>query len=284
MKRYWKIVRSQPHPIKFLLSRLLMKTRLCWLFTINQDGFTLRFYPSAASAKLWIDPTAKGTDSEFDLTFLASYLKEGDTVIDVGANIGRTTLAAAFAVGDRGKVIAVEPNPKVYQYLIGNVTLNRTKNVQAFNIAVGNIIGAVFLSDIKWDDMNEITTETQKDCITVSVNRLDQLIKAAQEIALLKIDVEGYEKFVLEGAGKLLDLTNCIYFEAYEKHFNKYDYGWTDLFDFLGSKGFSVFNISFRKETLSTVPRDYWAYRCENLVAIRTVDGFVKRTGFRLEA
>ena len=283
MSRYWKIVRDHQHPTKFLLSRLLMKTKLCCLFTIHQDGFVLRFFPSAASGKLWIDPTAKDTDSEFDLTFLASYLKEGDTIIDVGANIGRTTLAAAYAVGDTGKVFAFEPNPRIYRYLVGNLLLNRTKNVQAYNVAVGNTSGTVSITDTKWDDMNEVVEGINQNSIAVSINRLDQIIHVDQEIALLKIDVEGYEKFVLGGAGKLLDLTYCIYFEAYEEHFNKYNYGWTDLLGFLSSKGFSVFNISFKRKALSTVSEEYRANKCENLVATRTVSGFVQRTGFRVE-
>jgi hypothetical protein len=144
MNRYWKIIRNQQHPTKFLLSRLLMKTRLCSLFTIHQDGFVLRFFPSAVSAQLWIDPTAKSTYSEFDITFMASYIKKGDTIIDVGANIGRITLAAACAVGHTGTVLAFEANPRIYRYLMGNLTLNRVNNVQAYNIAVGNSNGKVF--------------------------------------------------------------------------------------------------------------------------------------------
>jgi FkbM family methyltransferase len=265
------------------MSRILMKTGLCWLCTIQQDGFVLRFCPSTVSAQLWIDPTAKETYSEFDLTFLASYIKKGDTIIDVGANIGRLTLAAACAAGDSGKVFAFEPNPRIYRYLIGNLALNRAKNVQACNIAVGNVGGKVFLSDLKWDDMNEVVTEMQGNCIAAPINRLDRLIEVGQEIALLKIDVEGYEKFVLEGAGKLLDSTICIYFESYEKHFNKYNYSWTNLFDFLISKGFYIFNISFRKKKLSPVSGRYFGHKCENLVATRAVDRFVVRTGFRVD-
>ena len=283
MNKYWEIIRSQQHPTRFLISRLLMKTRLCWLFRIKQDGFVLRFCFSAASAKLWIDPTGKGTDSEFDLTFLASYVKEGDAIIDVGANIGRMTLAAARIAGASGKVFAFEPNPRIYKYLVENLLLNRAKNIQVYNTAVGSVRGEVFLSDIKWDDMNGVVTDMENHCIAVPINRLDRLINLYREIALLKIDVEGYEKYVVEGAGTLLDSINCIYFEAYEKHFNKYNYGWKDLFDLLNSKGFSLFSISFRKKTLSKVLRDYSANKCENLIATRAVDAFVERTGFHVE-
>jgi hypothetical protein len=131
--------------------------------------------------------------------------------------------------------------------------------------------------------MNEVVKEMSENCIDIPVNRLDRLIDGKQKIALLKVDVEGYEKFVLEGAGRLLDLTDCIYFEAYEKNFNKYNYNWTNLFDLLNSNGFSVFNISFRKKTLSAVSGEYRCNKCENLIATRKVNGFVQRTGFAVE-
>lgn len=283
MSKYWKILRRQQHPTKFLLSRFLMKTRLCSLFTIHQDGFVLRFFPSAVSAQLWIDPTAKDTYSEFDTTFMASYVKKGDTIIDVGANIGRITLAASCAAGHSGHVLAFEPNPRIYGYLMGNLTLNRVNNVQTHNIALGNSNGNVFFSDIKWDDMNMVVKQMSENCIAVPMNRLDRLIDAKQNIALLKVDVEGYEKFVLEGAGHLLDLIDCIYFEAYEKNFNKYNYNWTNLFNLLNSNGFSVFNISFRNNTLSPVSGEYCSNKCENLVATRSLDRFLQRTGFAVE-
>ena len=107
MKRYWQILRSQPRPVLFLLSRLLMRTGLCRLFLIRQQGFVLRFYPSALSATLWMAPDDRHADADF----MRAYLRPGDVAIDVGANIGWYSLLAAGLVGGDGRVVGVEPNP-----------------------------------------------------------------------------------------------------------------------------------------------------------------------------
>ena len=61
-----------------------------WL-TIRQAGFVLRFHPSSLSAALWIDPE----DHQAEAVFFRRYLRPGDVVLDVGANVGLTTLVAS---------------------------------------------------------------------------------------------------------------------------------------------------------------------------------------------
>jgi tRNA A58 N-methylase Trm61 len=63
--------------------------------------------------------------------------KPGEIVIDVGAHIGYYTLKAARAVGTKGKVIAIEPNPENFHLLRNNVILNRFYNVMTLPIAIG---------------------------------------------------------------------------------------------------------------------------------------------------
>jgi len=60
-----------------------------------------------------------------DLPFLKKFLKKGDFVIDIGAHVGDTTIAQAVAVGREGAVLALEPNPNVYEILEANAALNR---------------------------------------------------------------------------------------------------------------------------------------------------------------
>jgi hypothetical protein len=123
LQRYFKIIAEQKHPVRFLFSRLLMRSGLSVLFVIKKEGYKLKFYPSSLSAALWVD----SDDRHADERFLKEYLQSGDIVIDVGANIGSLTLAASDIVGESGKVYAVEANPKIFSYLRGNLLLNQKK-------------------------------------------------------------------------------------------------------------------------------------------------------------
>jgi len=63
--------------------------------------------------------------------------KEGDVFIDIGAHIGRYTLEAAKAVGEKGKVIAIEPHPSNFKILNENIKLNNLNNVITLNWLLG---------------------------------------------------------------------------------------------------------------------------------------------------
>src|SRR5258706_13958840 len=95
VKDYLRILYNHKRPLKFLAARLLAKTGLCRMLKIEQSGYKLRFYRSNLSEQLWIDPGWRGPA----LAFFYSYVRTGDTVIDVGANIGDTALVCALRAG-----------------------------------------------------------------------------------------------------------------------------------------------------------------------------------------
>ena len=70
-------------------------------------------------------------------------LAEGDTVIDVGANVGCFALFAAHKVGSTGRVIALEPNGETFRQLDRNIALNRLQNVQSLRMAMSGQSGMV---------------------------------------------------------------------------------------------------------------------------------------------
>ena len=273
MKRYWQILRSQPRPVLFLLSRLLMRTGLCRLFLIRQPGFVLRFYPSALSATLWMAPDDRHADADF----LRAYLRPGDVAIDVGANIGGTALAAAAAVGERGRVIAFEPHPRTFRYLLGNLALNHAGNVRPHNLALGKASGTVRFANRGSDDQHSVVAGC--DGIEVRVERLDGVLAGQGPIALLKIDVEGYERFVLQGAEGLLGGTACVYFEVDEAHFARHGYATDDLLGLLRRAGYTILRLEEGRR-VARVPAGFTATACENLIAVRSVPDFLRRTGF----
>src|ERR1017187_7645019 len=151
--RYLQILREQPNLPKFLVSRVLWRTGLCSLFKIYKEGYRLGFHPTALSVILWIDPQNRRIDE----VFLKRYLKEGDIVVDVGANIGDLTLTAALAIGPKGKVYSLEAHPRTYGFLRKNVSFNDCSNIVLFNLALGDKESEIFFSDLKWDDQNHVS-------------------------------------------------------------------------------------------------------------------------------
>lgn len=255
-------ITAQPRPLRFLASRLLWHTGLCSLLTIDRGSYRLRFYPSAYSTTLWFDPEAISADERLFRTLL----REGDIVIDVGANIGSLTLAAAAMVGPSGTVYSIEAHPQTYKYLFGNLSLNQAHNVMALNVACGKEDRTVHFSDQKSDDQNCVADIG----LTVPMKRLDSLITLPEgrHVALLKIDVEGYEKFVLEGATSILARTDAVYFESWDLHFEKFGYRLQDILAILDGFGFDVCRIR-EGNVLHKIDNDYVSLHCENLLAMR---------------
>src|SRR5687768_378891 len=118
--RRLNIITTHPFPMRLVTSRFLMRTGLCRLFSIQRHKYTLTFFPTALSAALWINPRERH-DEEM---FLRDLVGPGDTVIDVGANIGSITLALADAVGPSGRILSIEPHPRLFRSLTANIARN----------------------------------------------------------------------------------------------------------------------------------------------------------------
>jgi FkbM family methyltransferase len=273
VKHYWAVVSRHPRPLRFLTARLLMATGACRLLTIQQCGHRVRFHPANLASQLWIDPGCR----DEALSFFHDYLKPGDVVVDVGANIGDTVLTAAARVGSSGRVIAIEPHPRTFAFLRENVALNHADNVQLLNVAVGAAPGTARFSDDRRDDMNRIGDGG----LEVAVETLDHLVSSDKPIALMKVDVEGYEKFVFEGAPSVLRRTACAYFEVSALHVKRYGYATRDLLSLLRSGGFAVFRHAGRRR-FAPVTATFDTAGFENLLALRDADDFARRTGWQL--
>jgi len=129
--------------------------------------------------------------------YIQKFVSEGSVVIDVGAHIGTLTLTMAKAVGPRGKVMAFEPQLKLFRELFMNMALNESLNIDYFYSAVGNCIGKAELSPS--DPINEGHTKLEGGTGQfVDVITIDSL--KFERVDLIKIDVEGMEKEVLQGA------------------------------------------------------------------------------------
>jgi FkbM family methyltransferase len=259
MRRLHLRVKEEPQPFRFLLSRFLWHTGAGRRFLIAlDDDLRVRFHPSALSATLWLDPDFNRLDRDL----LKSYLHAGGVFVDVGANVGVLTLAAAQRVGPSGRVYAIEPHPAVYQYLIDNIALNGFSNVVAMDCALGATEGLANLSDRRSDDQNSIVDAS---ALSVPMRRLDDIVPPDERVDLLKIDVEGFELFVLRGASDTLKRTASVYVEVWDERSRRFGYRARDVIAILRDAGFLLV-----RPTEATRPLDDDIGRtCENVLATR---------------
>jgi len=254
---------------------------ICKYLIIRKNGYLLRFHPSSLSAANWVGTGERKDDEQF----FEDYLKPGDTFIDIGANIGSNTIVGSRKVGPSGVVHSFEPHPTIYSFLIENILLNSLRNVKVYNIALGDRNGFLYFLNQKSDDQNRVIDYRESkgtESIKVLVDTLDNVIGSDKnEIALIKIDVEGYELLVLHGATEILHHVKCIYFESWEKHFERFGYTCHDIFIYLINMGFSLWNIDTLHKIIRPVMASYTSVRCENILALRNVEEFVALTGYK---
>ncbi len=261
------------YPVRFLLSRILMRTGLCKLFTVQRNGYKIRFNPSGISAQLWVDPGRM----RWEERFLEDYLKLGDRVIDVGANIGTLSLRASTLVGAEGEVFSFEANPILCEFIKDNQTLNQFTNIKIYNLAVGDSSGTIYFALNKSDDRSRVHLSEQG--IAVEKQPLDRVIPDVP-IALLKIDVEGYEKWVFQGAEKTIQNSQVVMFESLPANTEHYQYSVRENFQFLLDRGFQIFKLGANK-TMYSVDIDRLSQHNGDLFALRNVESFIARSGYR---
>ena len=152
-----------------------------------------------------------GTHEPAVVRGLEELVQPGWTVIDVGANIGYFTLLMANRVGPRGKVIAFEPLAENFRILQENIRLNGHRNVVAENCALMSSSERVELRSatpgaITWVASVRVKQDSAVESESVEAISLDEYVqkKGIAKVDFLKIDVEGAEESVLEGATNVL--------------------------------------------------------------------------------
>lgn len=148
-------------------------------------------------------------EEECDIKPLRYLIREGDRVVDIGANIGVYTKFLSGLVGSTGKVYSVEPVPTTFHILCSNVKKLRMRNVFPINYAISNCIGEVSMEVPSYDyglknfyQARITNNSSQKDPVTtVGSTTIDSLLSMEKgKIAFIKIDVEGHEYECLQGA------------------------------------------------------------------------------------
>ncbi len=151
-----------------------------------------------------------GLDEMDDMGFVLHLLRPGELFVDIGANIGSYSILAAAGAG--AKVHAIEPIPSTYSNLCDNVKLNRLEGqIKAHCLGISNRVGKLRFTTSQ-DSVNHVLEEGESNAASeeIGVTTLDNLLREELEATVIKIDVEGHELAVLEGADKTLGSSNLL--------------------------------------------------------------------------
>ncbi len=151
---------------------------------------------------------------------LFNAVKPGMTILDIGANIGATTLNFAKKTGKIGKVFSFEPSPYNFRKAEQNLSLNKLQNIHLINRGLGNERKEAFLYNVNTTNSGMrrlLRQDPQKDSYEKTKVEIDTLDNCMFELSipspdLIKIDVEGYEYNVLLGGKETLQRDKPVLF------------------------------------------------------------------------
>lgn len=203
-------------------------------------------------------------------------IKEGDVVVDIGANIGYFTLILSKLVGERGHVYSFEPDPENFYLLKKNVEVNSIHNVTLINKAVSDITGDVeFYSNIDDTSMSSLykltKSHTSIKCKSIKLDDYFKDIK--KKIGFIKIDVEGAEGFATNGARSFFEKNKDIKMitEIVPPLIEKSGFGHKNYIEMLKQLGFKLYKIDEKSKKLILMSskellKDKWR---KNLLCMR---------------
>lgn len=156
-----------------------------------------------------------------EIELFQKIIKPGMTVVDAGANIGLYSLIASQLVGPKGHVFSFEPSNETFMRLSENIKLNSFTNLTPINKGLGDIINQKLIlrqdegyddaeryifpnntePDIALENVNTIKSEEE-----IEIDTLDNCLESMNitKVDFMKIDTEGYEYYVLQGATEIL--------------------------------------------------------------------------------
>jgi len=188
-----------------------------------------------------------------EIEFVRRTLKLGDVFFDVGANGGLYSIIAAKLVGENGHVYCFEPGERESKLLLHNLAINNLTNVTTIKSAVSNIKGKTNFAisvDEAMNSLLETNHPAQKiqEWQQVEVTTLDDIVEelSVKKVDFIKIDVEGAEKQVLDGAKILLESQKeiVILFEASDLNAESFGYSVKDFLLDIMSSGFFVYQLN----------------------------------------
>jgi tRNA (mo5U34)-methyltransferase len=187
-----------------------------------------------------------------EFSFMRRHLQPGMKVLDIGAHHGFYSLLASRSVGDSGRVYSFEPSLRERRALLKHVRLNRCRNVSVQDIALGDRNGRASLfvvegSQTGCNSLKPPIVDTQASAESVRVSRLDDWLSEQKfdHVDFVKLDVEGGELGVLNGAQRLLERQPrpIILAEVQDLRTYSWSYKAKDIIELLRQKDYKWFRL-----------------------------------------
>lgn len=244
------------------------------MFTITQGTHgTFLVLPNDALGKVILEK------KEFEPHFfntVKNIVKEGDTCLDCGANLGHHTVVLSKLAGPTGHIISIEPQRIIYQQLNGNVFINGLKNVTCLQIALGlrDSEKKINMDYVDYDE-NNINIGACKVGYggdQVEQKKIDSIINENTHVKFIKFDIQGSEVSALEGAKNVINRCRPIMFvEAEDVWLKFFGQNTKTLFDKINSFNYIILRVD------NDYPHDYIAVPKEKE---NDIPGITKDTGW----
>jgi FkbM family methyltransferase len=243
-------------PMKNLYFRLFAPKN--GLKTLELEGFEARFrvnsYTELHALDTVFSEDAKAEDEVIKAMF--EIVQPGDTVYDIGANMGIHSVFMSLKVGEHGQVISFEPENRMYEALRKNIRVNKLNNITPLKIALGDRNETKILygkQQVGTGAFSLIEGEESEVSQEVGVFSGDYIVKrdGLPLPKAVKIDVEGFEFFVLRGLKETLSSEVCrfVFCEIHPKLLGS-GVDTTQITEFLQSVGFIHIRLRERGEEI----------------------------------
>jgi len=180
-------------------------------------------------------------------------------IFDCGSNFGFYSLYLA-SLNKNNQAIAFEASPKTYQELKKNIEENEFKNIQCHNLALSNNENQTltfFESSNDWESSlieSNFNDKTKTNISSAKLDSFEDRIEKKNQHIVIKLDVEGYEMQVLDGAKKIIEKHSPIIileFSIFIAKDNKFNYDY--LKSFLAQYDYLIFNTNYQEVSLQDV-------------------------------
>ena len=240
--------------------------------------------PFVNGSRLLVSPGMTGATGnvycglhEFEeMSFLLHLLRPEDLFIDVGANVGSYTVLAGAAIG--AECISIEPIPAAYRHLVENINLNGIGDkVEARNLGMARKKGILKFTS-GYDTTNRVMNENEEGvcaAIEVKVDTLNNIAGDADPV-LIKIDVEGFEGEIMEGADQVLSKNSLLaVIMEINGSCNRYGHDETSIRRQMPNYGFSAFRYHPFERRLEGLQGE--GGRSQNTLFVRNLEEVERR-------
>jgi FkbM family methyltransferase len=218
-----------------------------------------------------------GTYERHLIHLISMMVQRNDVCIDAGAQKGFITLHMAHAVGPRGRVLAFEPDPRAAQQLTAHVQHNGLQHVDVHPYALGDREASCSFSlsrQLGWSSRfpNKLAEPTVTATISIESRPLDEVLRdvflseSTPPLSFIKLDVEGSEPLVLQGAKETLQrFRPALHMEVNKGSLSTAGFTAAFMEDLLRGLGYRLYGIRLQSRA--------WRRPRLSLVSLQSLDG-----------